>query len=197
MRRLVLLLTLVLTISACGGSLSSYPYAKEPDPRKSEYVIGVSDGLRIRVWKNPELNTDIQVRPDGTITMPLIGDVHADGLTPTKLRAEIQKRLSVYIRDQGATVTVAVGEVNSYNITVSGNVTQPGVFNARHYLTVADAIALAGGPNRFANASETVILRKGPNGSLRRIPIDYAELAKGNKQEQNLVLLKDDTILVP
>lgn len=197
MRRLLILTTLVASLVACSAPPSNYPYEKEPDPRRSEYVIGVSDRLSIRVWKNPELNTDIEVRPDGTITMPLLGDVRAVGLTPTELKKEIGKALAQYIKEAGAVVTVAVTEVNAYKITVSGNVLQPGVYPSREFLTVADAVALAGGPNRFAKSSEVVLLRRNPKGGVRRIPIDYESIQKGEQLRQNLVLLPGDTLFFP
>lgn len=187
----------MMVVAACGVPPSNYPYEKEPDPRQREYVIGVSDNLRIRVWKNPELDTDIQVRPDGTITMPLLGDLVAEGLTPTQLKQEISKALSQYIKEAGAVVTVAVTEVNSYKVTVSGHVLQPGVYASRQFMTVADAVALAGGPDRFAKSKEVVLIRKNPKGGVRRIPINYEAIQKGEKLEQNLVLMRGDTLFFP
>jgi polysaccharide export outer membrane protein len=104
---------LFVLLGACGGTVRyDYDYAKEPDPRRNEYVIGVADHLAIKVWKNPDLSTDAAVRPDGTITMPLIGDLTADGKTPSRLKEEITKALAKYVRDEGAVVTVAVTGVN-------------------------------------------------------------------------------------
>jgi polysaccharide export outer membrane protein len=149
------------------------------------------------VWKNPELNTDIEVRPDGTITMPLLGDVRAVDITPTELKKEIGKALSQYIKEAGAVVTVAVTEVNAYKVTVSGNVLQPGVYSSRQFLTVADAVALAGGPNRFAKVNEVVLIRPNPKGGVRRIPVDYEAIQKGEQLRQNLVLVRGDTLFFP
>src|SRR5262249_56008650 len=130
-------------VGAAGGSAAiHYNYAAEPDPRKSEYVIGVSDHLAIRVWKNPDLSTDAIVRPDGTITMPLIGDLVASGKTPTELKAEVTRQLANFIRDESAVVTIAVTGVNSYSFTVSGNVEHAGVFTSQKYVTVLDAVQL-------------------------------------------------------
>jgi polysaccharide biosynthesis/export protein len=199
-KTLCLLLALVATV--LGGCLSnaasgSYNYSTEVDPRGQEFVIGVSDALAIRVWKNPELSTDTRVRPDGTITLPLIGDIQAVGQTPQQLKKVIAQKLAQYVRDEGAIVTVAVTEVNSYHVTVSGNVVQPGVFPSRAYLSVVEAMALAGGPNRFAAPNKTVLMRRQPDGTTKRIPIDYESLAEGKKLEQNLVLRTGDTIFVP
>jgi len=196
-RRLLSLTTLIASLASCSSPPPNFPYENEPDPRKSEYVIGASDRLSIRVWRNEELNVDIQVRPDGTITMPLVGDIRAIDLTPSELKAEITQALTRYIKDAADGVTVAVTEVNAYKITVSGNVVQPGVFTSRAYLTVADAVALAGGPNRFANAKEAVLIRPGPNDTVRRIPINYELIRAGTGTRQNIVLIRGDTIFFP
>lgn len=197
MRRLLILSALVVLLLACGTPPSTYPYEKEPDPQKTEYVIGIADNLSIRVWKNPELNTDIEVRPDGTITMPLVGDIRAAGLTPTQLKNEIGRALMQYVKEAGAVVTVAVTEVNSYKVTVSGNVLQPGVYSSRQFMRVADAVALAGGPNRFAKVEEVVLIRQNPQGGVRRIPINYEAIQKGEELRQNLILLRGDTLFFP
>jgi len=197
MRNLTVMSILLLVLVGCGAAVSNYPYEKEPDPTEREYVVGVSDALRIRVWKNPELNTDIQVRPDGTITIPLIGEVQAAGKTPTQLRQAVQDKLGQFIKDKGAVVTIAVTEVNSYSVTVSGSVNQPGVYNSRSYLTVLNAVALAGGPNRFAKPEEVIIIRKAPKGGVRRIPINYIAITEGLAPEQNLTLMRDDIVFVP
>jgi polysaccharide export outer membrane protein len=188
---------LSLATVGCPSRPPNYPYEKEPDPRRSEYVVGVADALRVSVWKNPELNTEIAVRPDGTITMPLIGDVKADGLTPSQLKAELKRRLGTYIKEDDAVVTVAVTAVNSYSVTVAGNVQTPGKFNSNSYLTVSEAVALAGGPTRFATPSDTIIVRQGPRGTSRRIPVNYEQILEGQFLQQNLVLHRGDQVFIP
>ena len=197
MHRLLLLSILVASLASCGTPPSNFPYEREPDPRKSEYVIGASDRLSIRVWKNEDLNTDIQVRPDGTITMPLLGDIKAADLSPTQLKAQISELLSRYIKDENAVVTVAVTEVNAYSVTVNGNVVQPGVYSSKQYLTIADAVALAGGPSRFANPSEAILFRPDGKGGIRRIPINYEKIREGEDLRQNLVMIRGDTLVFP
>jgi polysaccharide export outer membrane protein len=191
------LCALVLAAAACGGPAINYDYSKEPDPRKSEYVIGVSDKLAIKVWKNPDLSTDAIVRPDSTITLPLLGDLRAAGRTPTALRTEIQKLLANYIRDESAVVTVAVTAVNSYSFTVSGNVEHPGVFTSEKYVTIVDGVQLAGGMNRYASPEQTQILRSGKDGKIRTIPIDFPKVQAGKMPEANVVLLAGDRVYVP
>lgn len=184
-------------MGACGPTLPAYDYSKEPNPRRSEYVIGVSDELQITVWKNPQLTTAVTVRPDGTITMPLVGDVVATGRTPSQLRQEIAKRLAEYIKLEGSEITVAVTGVNSYRFTVSGEVGQPGIFTSKVYVTVAEAIALAGGFTRFAKRNDIVLMRRNKNGQIRRIPIAYDFIANGEHPEMNLVILPGDSLYVP
>jgi polysaccharide export outer membrane protein len=191
------LVLLVALLGACVSSRSGYDYSREPDPRKTEYVIGVADRLAIQVWKNPDLSTEAVVRPDGTITMPLVGDLTANGRTPTQLKGEIARQLARYLKNEGAVVTVAVTAVNSYSFTVSGNVMTPGVFNAQKYVTVLDAVQLAGGPNRFAAPSETQLTRRDKDGRTRLIPINYPAIVDGSQPEANLAVLAGDRIHVP
>ncbi len=188
--------TLLVLLSAC-ATTSRYDYSTEPDPRRGEYVIGVADQLSIRVWKTPELSTEATVRPDGTITMPLIGDLTADGRTPSELKGEITRQLAKFVRDEGAVVTIAVTGVNSYSFTVGGNVEHPGVFNSRKYVTVLEAMQLAGGPNRFASPKETKLLRRDRKGKVRVIPINYPAVLDDTQPEANLVLLAGDQLFVP
>jgi polysaccharide export outer membrane protein len=159
--------------------------------------LGPSDVLRIAVWKNADLSSDAQVRPDGTITLPLIGELRAAGKTAAQLRDEVAQRLSTYVKNDAVTVTVAVTAVNSYRFTVSGNVEKGGSFASVQYVTVTEGIALAGGANRFATAEDAVIMRTGKDGVVKRIPVDYPAILKGERPEQNLVLLPGDVLYVP
>lgn len=184
-------LIVLLTLAGCGAA--TYDYSKEPDPRKREFVLGISDAVHINVWKNSELSVDARVRPDGTITMPLIGDIKASGRTPSALKGEIQKRLASYIRDEGAIVSIAVTEVNSYRFTVAGNVERGGIMTAKYYVTASEALAMAGGLNRFANPHKLVLVRNDERGQ-RRIPLDYDRIASGMHPEEDLVMLAGDTL---
>ncbi len=187
---------LALVCSGCiGGSrTANHPYAKEYDPRGQPFVVGVADTLAVSVWRDQELSTEATVRPDGTITLPLIGEVRAVGKTPDQLTKEIRERVGRFVKD--AIVTVAVTEVNSYRFTVTGNVGHPGVFTSRYYVTVSQALALAGGPNRYAD-DQIVIVRRDPGGKLRRIPIDYEDILEGDAPQQDIVILAGDNIYVP
>lgn len=191
------ILILLGLLSACASTRSTYNYAAEPDPRKEEYVIGPSDVVRITVWKNTELSGDTTVRPDGTISLPLLGDLRAAGETATKLRAEIINRLATFVKAESAIVTVAIAGINSYRFVVNGNVEHPGVYTSTHFVTVVEGIAMAGGPNRFSSPEAISIIRTGADGKGRRIPIDYPSILTGIHPEQDLPLLRGDTIYVP
>ena len=180
----------------CGANLPDYDYSQEPDPRTREFVLGISDGIRIHVWDNPEMSTEASVRPDGTVTMPLVGDFTAAGRTPSELREQIRERLADYVKD--SKITVAVTSVNSYRFTISGEVAQPGIHSADQYVTVAEAIAMAGGFTRFASKSGIVLQRRDAETSeIRKIPISYRAIASGEHPEMNLVLLAGDSLHIP
>ena len=189
-------LTLCLALSACGGSIQ-YDYAKEYDPRKNEYVIGAADGLNINVWQNPDLSTTAVVRPDGTITLPLVGDIQVAGKTPTEVRDEIKVQISQFVKAEAAIVTVAVSAIESYRFTVTGAVANPGSFSASYYVSIAEAIAMAGGPTRFADTSQIEIIRTSQNGKQRRIPIDSDDISTRRRPEANLILVAGDTVFIP
>jgi polysaccharide biosynthesis/export protein len=197
MGKLLIALGPLLLLVGCGTTLV-YDYAHEPDPRREEYVIGSADVLHITVWQTPDLSTNATVRPDGTITMPLIGDVAAAARTPSAVRAEITTRLKSFVKDEALTVSVAVAEINSYQFTIAGNVEHPGLFSARRFLTVTDAVAMAGGPSRFASLAKVVLIRPSPAGTRpRRIPIDLGAIYAGTRPEMNLVLVRGDTLHLP
>jgi len=189
-----------LGLGAChmhGSSAAAqalYADAARHDPRGKPYVIGVADVVRVSVWKDESLSTDAIVRPDGTITVPLVGELRAAGRTAAELQQEASQRLSSVVKD--APVTVSVTEINSYRFTVAGNVEHPGLFTARYYLTVSEALALAGGPNRYADTDHVVVVRP-VSGSLLRIPVDYDAILSGKSPEQDIVVLAGDSVRVP
>lgn len=186
------LLGLLGVLAACSSSIN-YEYSREPDPRRAEYVIGPLDRLSVVMWKNQELSGETTVRPDGIISLPLIGAVSAAGRTPTELEKEIAKRYGEFLRAEELTVAVNIVAVNSYSFTVTGNVEHAGVFNSPGYLTAIDALAMAGGPNRFAG-DRVYIVRGRPS---RRIPIDIRRATSGDHPEENLVIVRGDILVVP
>jgi polysaccharide biosynthesis/export protein len=193
--RLLLFWSAMLATIGC-GSTQVFDYSQEPDPRRQEYVVGVADVVRINVWHMPELSVDARVPPDGTVTVPLVGDLPAAGRTVSALRSELESRLKPYVKDDSLKVTVVVSEVNSYQFTLAGNVEHPGLYSAHRYVTVTEAVALAGGPSRFASLSRVVLIRPVASGP-RRIPIDLAAIYSGKRSEANLVIIAGDTLYLP
>lgn len=193
--RLTLFVLAVGCATQSAGSARIYAEAARTDPRGLPYVIGVADVVRVTVWKDPSLSTDAIVRPDGTITIPLVGELRAAGRTAVELQKDATPRLAAFVKD--AVLTVSVVEVNSYRFTVAGNVENPGLFTSRHYLTVSEALALAGGPNRYASTGNILIVRTAVGRATQRIPIDYDAILSGRSPEQDIVILAGDAVRVP
>lgn len=185
-------------LGACGGRLPAHNYRNEPDPTKVQYVLGPGDMVEVRQWKNPDVSGRLRVMPDGTITVPLLGQVVAAGLTVQQLREKLSEGLKRYINQppEMQTLTVSVDEFQGYAVSVVGEVNQPGHYQPGHYVTVLEALALAHGLTPYARGDRIVILRKG-EGSERRIPISYAALTEGKRGDMNLYLLRGDVIVVP
>ena len=184
--------------AACGPKNYSYAYQNEPDPHKGELLLGVGDILDINVWDQKDLNTEATIRPDGTITMPLVGDVRAVGMTPVALKETIKQSLANYVKLGGGNeITVAVKAWKSYRFTVQGEVSRPGLYTNDEWVTVSDALALAGGPTRFAKRSDIVLMRKDGKGERRAIPLDFDLLASGKRPDMNIWILPGDVIYVP
>ncbi len=199
MRYALLVVLAGLFFAACGPKNYDYPYEKEPDPRNRELTLGVGDLVEIKVYGQQGIDTDSVIRPDGTITMPLVGDLKAAGRTPTELREMIKAQLANFLKlAAGNEVTVAVKNWKSYRFTLDGEVSKAGVYNPDHYVTVDDAIAMAGGLTRFAKRSDIVLFRSDPKtGQIRQIPLDYDLLASGKRMDMNIYVLPGDRIYVP
>ncbi len=201
--RIALLAVVAVVIGAsCGPAVplwSPAEYAKEPDPRSKELVLGVGDVLSINVWDNTNLNTESTVRPDGTITMPLVGDLKAAGETPSALQSKIKDALTRFLKlPAGNEVTVAVKSWKSYRFTIEGEVGKPGYFTSDQYLRVDAALALAGGLTRFARRNSIKLFRTDPKtGNTRTIPFDYDQLISGKRPDMNIYVLPGDVISVP
>lgn len=166
-----------------------------PSSQKGDYIIGDDDVLDIDVWNEKALTQKVPVRSDGKITMPLIGDVHAAGLTPEQLQTSITGRLKAYLTDPR--VTVIVQEMNSRKFNVLGRVIKPGSYPLTATTTVLDGIAVAGGFQDFAKQKGIYVLREQEGGRQKRIPFNYKSVIKGIHTEQNILLEPQDTIVVP
>jgi polysaccharide biosynthesis/export protein len=158
-----------------------------------DYVIGADDTLHISVWKEPDLTETLPVRPDGKISMPLLNDITAAGLTPLQLRDTITERLKKYIADPR--VTVVVTGMNSRRVFATGEVTHTGPMTLLPHMTMLQALAQAGF-TQFANPKAIYLLRN-ENGKQQKLPFNYKEVVKGNHPEQNIELRPGDTIVVP
>lgn len=163
-----------------------------------EYLIGVDDQVQVNVWRNPELSMSMPVRPDGMISLPLIGDVQAGGRTPSDVAAEIRERLSEYVRDPNVTVILTDLRNHEYisRIRVTGAVQTPTSIAHRQGMTVLDAVLQAGGVNEFAAPNRAKLYRKAGNET-QVFPIDLSGILNEGKLATNYELRPGDIITVP
>jgi polysaccharide biosynthesis/export protein len=180
------------TAAATAGPTVVTKPAPKVDP---DYIIGVEDGLVVNVWREPEMSRAVTVRPDGKITLPLLGEFDADGLTPRKLEEAILKKLQTLVTNPE--VSVIVQEIRSQRFNVVGEVNKPGAYPLSSPMTVLDAIALAGGFKDFAKPKKMYILRKYRDGNSVRISVNYNKIIKGEGPDQNIKLETRDTLVVP
>ena len=165
----------------------------------SPYVIGPEDVLDIAVWDNTQITRTVPVRPDGKISLPLLNDVQAAGLTPMQLRDALTKALAEYI--PRSAVSVLVREVHSFKVAVIGQVKTPGRYELKDRATVLDVLAMAGGPTEYASRSRIVVIREEPDGTTR-IPFPFDKLTEKSRSsktggQQNICLHPGDVVLVP
>ncbi len=157
------------------------------------YVIGPEDVLHIAVWREPDLTATLPVRPDGKISLPLLNDVQASGLTPQQLADSLTEKLKKYVADPR--VTVVVTQINSKRVYMVGEVFHPGPMPLIANMTVLQALSAAG-LNQFANTKRIYVLRT-ENGKQQKLPVNYRKLVKGEQIEQNYLLQPGDEIVVP
>lgn len=162
---------------------------------ETPYQIGPSDVLVIDVWENTQLSQTVTVRPDGDMSLPLVGDIHAEGMTVPQLRDDLTKRLTKFIRNPVVTVTVKEPRSHSYNIL--GQVMHPGSFVIDQPTRVLDAIAKAGGFQDFAKKNDIYILRRVPGGPAVKVFFQYDKVIQGLRTYENVQLQKGDVIVVP
>ncbi len=167
--------------------------APSDSPAGPTYVIGPEDVLHIAVWKEADFTATLPVRPDGKISLPLLDDVQAAGLTPKQLAVSVTEKLKKFIADPR--VTVVVASINSKRIFLVGEVMHPGATSMLPNMTVLQALSSAG-LSQFANTKRIYVLRT-ENGKQRKLPVNYRQLVKGNQIEQNYLLQPGDTIVVP
>ena len=164
-----------------------------------EFLLGPEDVVEITVWRNQDLSRVQVIRPDGLISMPIIGDVRAAGLTANALAKNIGDRLAEFVAKP--VVTASVKDINSYAIFVLGEVIKPGRYTLKSYTTLLQAISMAGGFTEFAKRNRLQVLRIHPNGDGRlheeRIPVRFDDVVAGRGEPGNMVLKSGDTVVVP
>jgi polysaccharide biosynthesis/export protein len=158
------------------------------------YVIGPADVLSIVFWKEKDISADVTVRPDGVISLSLINEVPAAGLTPEQLRVAITERAGQFVTDP--TVTVVVKEINSRKVFIVGQVAKPGPYPLMAPTSVLQLIALSGGVAEYADSENVTVVRT-DNGKETPIRVNYKEIMRGKKLEQNIQLKPGDTVIVP
>jgi polysaccharide export outer membrane protein len=166
-----------------------------PGVRPESYVIGAEDTISVYVWKEPDMSKSVPVRPDGMISLPLVGEVKAAGYTPVQLQDVLADAMKKYVSDPQ--VTVVVEKIASLSFNIVGEVNHPGYFPLTRRMTVLDAIAMAGGFRDFAKTKKVYVLRTAANGSEERLPFNYKQVIKGQNPQQNIELQPRDTIVVP
>ncbi len=174
-------------VAEAGGAASREPAA-------FEYRIGPEDVVQVSVWNNEALSRTVPVRPDGMISLPLLNDVPAAGLTPLELRASLMQRLVEFA--PAPEVSVIVTDVRSFKVSVLGAVARPGRFDAGTWITVLDALAMAGGLGEFADRSGIVVLRREAQGT-RRLRFDYTRVRRDDGGQPNFYLRAGDIVVVP
>jgi polysaccharide biosynthesis/export protein len=195
---------------ALEGQVAQTPPATKPAPGKPapgkpappaapvqappDYRIGPDDVLAIVFWREKDLSSEVVVRPDGMITLPLISDVYAAGLTPEELRAKVQEAAGRYVTDPNATVIVR--QINSRRVFITGMVGKPGPYPLTAPTTVLQAISMAGGLQEFAKQDRIVVMRT-ENGRTTTHRFNYKDIMRGRNLHQNILLLPGDTVMVP
>jgi polysaccharide biosynthesis/export protein len=177
--------------AAPSSAVTSSANENSPD----DFVVGAEDVLAVNVWKEPEVSRAVQVRPDGKISLPLVGELQAAGETPRQLEKNIASKLGNYISDPE--VTVIVQDIKSKRFNILGMVVRPGSYPLASSATVLDAIALAGGFRDFAKQKSIYVLRHNAQGGESRLPFNYKEVIKGKNSTQNIALKPGDSVVIP
>jgi polysaccharide export outer membrane protein len=159
-----------------------------------DYVIGAEDVLNIVIWREKDLSAEVMVRPDGKVSLPLVNDVQAAGLTPEQFRQQLTAATAKFVAEPA--VTVIVRAINSRKVYIMGEVRTPGPYPLPGPTTVLQLIAQAGGLSEFADAKDIGVVRM-ENGRAIRLKFNYNDVARGRKIEQNVLLKPGDTVIVP
>jgi len=168
-----------------------------PPPPNGTYNIGPGDALDIITWRNDELTMPVTVRPDGWISYPLVGELRVSGMTPAELQKALEAALVKYVASP--MVTVVVTRIAGFKVSILGKVRQPGRYDVEGSATVLDVLALAGGPNDFANTADMYVLRRQGDGGgdYAHLPVRYAPNNVDTVNRTNIVVKPGDIIIVP
>jgi polysaccharide biosynthesis/export protein len=178
-----------------GDTTLARPDSRIEPSADAHYRIGADDVLTVNVWHEPEVSRNVPVRPDGKISLPLVGDVQAAGLTPTDLKIELEGRFAKFLTNPD--VSVIVAEIRSQRINVLGQVFRPGTYALIPPMNVIDAVATAGGLREFAKPNKIYVLRTLPTGQVERIKVEYNNVLKGKRGSEDVILQTRDTVVVP
>jgi polysaccharide export outer membrane protein len=176
------------------ASTSAAPALPAGAPLPADYLIGPEDVLDIVFWRDKDMSTQATVRPDGRITLPLINEVQASGMTPDQLRDTLMSAAAKYVEDPN--VSVVVKTINSRKVFITGNVAKPGAYPLTAPTTVVQLIAMAGGLHEFAESKNIIIMRN-ENGKPVALPFNYKDVLKRKNLKQNIELKPGDTVVVP
>lgn len=190
---------IALAMCACTQTLREQPSAAEMDGYAQEsmqqYVIGPRDQLTVNVWRQQEISVGVEVRNDGKISIPLLDDVQAAGLTPNELKTVISERLEAFITEPQ--VTVVVTSIRSKVFYVLGEVNREGTYPIQPSMRIVDAIAAAAGLREFSVKERIKLIRTRPTGETLEFEFDYPAFVRGENLEQNILLLPGDRVIVP
>lgn len=198
-RMLVIAGMLLAMPLGCASVVPKEAMDEAAKPVSKEFLLGPEDVLEVTVWRNQDLSRTVVVRPDGKISLPLIGDVQASGLNSSQVASKIAARLTEF--KENPNVSVSLKEVNSYFIYVLGEVTKPGKYPLKSYATVLQGVSMAGGFTLYASKNRMQVIRtrtseEGKESQIR-IPVPYNELVSGRGEIENFILRSGDTIVVP
>ena len=179
---------------ATAAGPAARPAASPAPALPTGYVIGADDVLSIVFWRDKDMSADVVVRPDGKITLPLLNEVQAAGLTPEQLRVRLTDAASKFVEEP--TTSVVVKEIHSRNAFITGNVAKPATYALNGDTTVLQLIAMAGGLQEYADSRHIVVIRN-ENGKTEYLKFNYNEVVKQKNPGQNVVLKPGDTVVVP
>lgn len=163
-------------------------------PPPADYVIGPDDVLQVVFWREKELSSEVTVRPDGKVSLALLNDIQASGLTPDQLRKNVMDAAARFVTDPS--VTIVVKTINSRKVYVTGQVNKPGTFALTDAMTVLQMLALAGGLQEYADAQNILVMRM-EQGQTKSFKFNYKDVRKGKNLQQNILLKPGDTIVIP